>query len=414
MRFPRRFLLALFAVLSLIAAACGSDDAVTAGDAPADAPTVAVTTNILGDVVTNIVGDQLNVVTIMPVGADPHDFQASAQQVAQIGEAQALIVNGAAFEEGLLDVIETAEADGIAVHEAISGVSTIEFGEGGHDDHGHDDEHGDEDHDDEHGDEDHDDEHGDEDHEDEGHEDEEHSDEDHDDEDHDEHGDEDHDDEHGDEEHSDEDHDDHEDEEHSDEDHDEHGDEDHDEHEGHDHSGDDPHFFTDPARMAVAADGIADFLIANVDGVDADALRASADAYIAELNELDAEVSEILSSLTDEQRVLVTNHEVFGYFADNYGFEVVGSVIPSGTTADGANAQALAELAEVISAEGVPAIFADTSSSDELVQTLADEVGDIEVVELFSESLGDADSDGGTYIDMVRANANRIAGALGA
>ena len=386
MRFPRRFLLALFAVLSLIAAACGSDDAVTAGDAPADAPTVAVTTNILGDVVTNIVGDQLNVVTIMPVGADPHDFQASAQQVAQIGEAQALIVNGAAFEEGLLDVIETAEADGIAVHEAISGVSTIEFGEGGHDDHGHDDEHGDEDHDDEHGDEDHDDEH----------------------------GDEDHDDEHGDEEHSDEDHDDHEDEEHSDEDHDEHGDEDHDEHEGHDHSGDDPHFFTDPARMAVAADGIADFLIANVDGVDADALRASADAYIAELNELDAEVSEILSSLTDEQRVLVTNHEVFGYFADNYGFEVVGSVIPSGTTADGANAQALAELAEVISAEGVPAIFADTSSSDELVQTLADEVGDIEVVELFSESLGDADSDGGTYIDMVRANANRIAGALGA
>ena len=166
--------------------------------------------------------------------------------------------------------------------------------------------------------------------------------------------------------------------------------------------------------MAVAADGIADFLIANVDGVDADALRASADAYIAELNELDAEVSEILSSLTDEQRVLVTNHEVFGYFADNYGFEVVGSVIPSGTTADGANAQALAELAEVISAEGVPAIFADTSSSDELVQTLADEVGDIEVVELFSESLGDADSDGGTYIDMVRANANRIAGALGA
>ena len=164
--------------------------------------------------------------------------------------------------------------------------------------------------------------------------------------------------------------------------------------------------------MALAAEGVADFLIANVDGVDADALRANADAYIGELNALDSEVAEMMSALTDEQRVLVTNHEVFGYFADRYDFEVVGAVIPSGSTADGANAQDLAELAEVVEHEGVSAIFADTSSSDELVQTLADEVGDIDVVELFSESLGDADSDGGTYIDMVRANANRIADAL--
>ncbi len=348
-------LLVLFAVMALIAAACGSD-AEVASDAPADAPTVVVTTNILGDVVQNLVGSEMNVVTIMPVGADPHDFQASAQQVAAIGESQAMIVNGEAFEEGLLDVIEQAEADGIPVYEAMSTVSTIEFGEGGHDDH---DDHGDEEHDD--------------------HEDEEHDD------------------------HEDEEHDDHEDEDDEDEEHDDH-----------DHSGADPHFFTDPARMAVAADGIADFLIANVEGIDGDALRTSADAYIAELNSLDSEVEEILASLSDEQRVLVTNHEVFGYFADRYDFEVVGAVIPGGSTADGASAQALAELAEIVQAEGVAAIFSDTSSSDELAQTLADEVGDIDVVELFSESLGDADSDGSTYLDMVRANANRIAAALGA
>ena len=368
MRFPRHAVVALFAMFSLIAAACGSDGAVTASDAPADAPTVVVSTNILGDVVTNIVGDQMNVVTIMPVGADPHDFQASAQQVATIGEAQAMIVNGASFEEGLLDVIETAEDDGVPVHEAISGVSTIEFGEGGHDDH---DDHDDEEHDD-------------------------------------------HDDDHDDEEHADEEHDDHDDEEHADEEHDDHDDEEHDDHEGHDHSGEDPHFFTDPARMAVAADGIAAFLIATVDGIDGDALRSSADAYIGELNALDAEVTETLSGISDEQRVLVTNHEVFGYFADNYGFEVVGTVIPSGSTADGASAQALAELAEVIEHEGVPAIFGDTSSSNELVETLAAEVGDIEIVELFSESLGDTDSEGGTYLEMVRTNASRIAAALGA
>lgn len=380
MRFPIRLAIALLAVFGLVAAACGDDDDTSVGTAPADAPTVVVTTNILGDVVTNLVGDQLNVETIMPVGADPHDFQPSAQQVAAIGEAAVLITNGAAFEEGLVDVIESAEGDGVPVFEAIGAVGTIEFAEGGHDDHS-------------------------EEHEGEDHEGEEHKDED-----------DDHDEEHEGEDHADEgdehkDEDDHEGEDDHDEEHeDEHGDDDHDEHE---HDGDDPHFFTDPARMALAADGIADFLIATVDGIDADALRASADDYIAELEALDADVASILDALPDAQRVLITNHEVFGYFADRYDFEVVGTIIPSGSTLDGTSAQAIAELAEVIEDEGVSAIFSDTSSSDELVQTLAGEVGDVQVVELFTESLGDQDSEGATYLEMVRTNAERIAEALG-
>ncbi|MGZ0175432.1 MAG: metal ABC transporter solute-binding protein, Zn/Mn family [Acidimicrobiales bacterium] len=326
---------ALIAVFSLLAASCGGSDdaAVTTGASQADAvtsaqsderPVVAVTTNILGDVVEQMVGDYVDVVTIMPVGADPHDFQASAQQIAQLGDAAVLIVNGADFEEGLIDVIESVEGDGTPVFEAISAVSTIEFGEGSHDD-GHE---------------------GEEDHDDDGHE------------------------------------------------------------------GADPHFFTDPARMADAAAAILGYLTANLDGVDVDAMHASANEYIAQLESLDTEVAETFANLTDDQRVLVTNHEVFGYFADRYDFEVVGAVIPSGSTADGASAQALAELAELIVAEGVPVIFADSSSSDELVQTLATEVGNIDVVELYSESLGEAGSDGATYIDMVRSNAERIATAL--
>ena len=283
-----------------------------------------------------------------------------------MGDAAVLVVNGAAFEEGLLDVIEGAEEDGVPVFEAIDGVATIEFGE--EDSHAH--EEGEE-HEDE-------DEHA---HE----EGEEHDDDE-----------EKHDDEEGEE------HDDDEDE-HA---HEEEGD-------AHAHDGADPHFFTDPARMAVAAEGIADFLIENVNGIDAEAVRANADDYIGELNALDEELDGIFAGLSDDQRVLITNHEVFGYFADRYDFEVVGAVIPSGSTSDGASGQALAELAEAIEHEGVPAIFGDTSASSELIETLADEVGEIEVVELFSESLGDADSGGGTYTDMVRTNADRIASALG-
>ncbi len=337
-------IVAIMVGLMLVAASCGSSETTSsngaAGQADADRPTVAVTTNILGDVVANLVGDEMNVLTIMPVGADPHDFQASAQQVASLGEADALVANGGDFEEGLLDVIKSSEGDGMAVFEALNAVQAIDFGEKGHDDH-------------------------------------------------------------DDEEHGDEEHDDHGDEEHGDEDHDEHG-----------HDGVDPHFFTDPARMAVAADAIADFLVANVEGVDATALTENAAAYVAELEALDAEVEQTLAAIDSEVRVLVTNHEVFGYFADRYDFEVVGTVIPAGSTADGTSAQALTELAEVIEHEGVGAVFADTSSSDELAETLAAEVGDIGVVELFSESLGEDGSDGSTYIAMVRTNAERIVGAL--
>ncbi|HAB57576.1 MAG TPA: zinc ABC transporter substrate-binding protein, partial [Acidimicrobiaceae bacterium] len=188
---------------------------------------------------------------------------------------------------------------------------------------------------------------------------------------------------------------------------------DHDDHSGHDHSGVDPHFFTDPARMAAAVDGIAAFLIANVAGIDADIVTEAAEAYHEELEALDAEVAALVAGIPAENRVLITNHEVFGYFADRYGFEVAGAIIPGGTTLDGTSAGDLAELAELITNEGVPAIFSDASASDQLAQTLAGEVGGVvQVVELFTESLGDNDSEGATYIDMVRTNATRIAEAL--
>ena len=366
-----RTLFALLAASSLGLWACGDSD--DDGAATGGRPTVVVTTNILGDVVEQLVGGEAEVVVIMPVGADPHDFQASAQQVAQIGEADALIVNGGGFEERLLDVISSAQSDGVPTFEAISAVSTIGFDEVGHDDH---------------------------------------DEEDHDDHEHDDHGDDDHGDEDKEEGHDDHEHDDHGDEDNEEAHHDEHEHE-HDDHEGHDHSGDDPHFFTDPARMAVAAEAMADFLAANLDGVDQAALESASSGYLSELRDLDVEAEAALSSIPADRRVMITNHEVFGYFADRYGFEVVGSIIPSGSTSDAASAGALADLAELIEQEGVPAIFADVSASDELAQTLAGEVGDVAVVELFTESLGSVDSGGGTYLEMVRSNFDRIVSALG-
>lgn len=175
----------------------------------------------------------------------------------------------------------------------------------------------------------------------------------------------------------------------------------------------DPHVFTSPANMVLIAQAIGDRLADEVPALDTPAYRDQVDSYVEELRSLDRETEAVLSVVTDDRRLLVTNHDVFGYFADRYAFEVLGAVIPAGSTLAEPSSQELSELADQIDAAGVPAIFADTSSPTGVADALAGEGTAVEVVELYSESLGAPGSPGGTYIGMVEANAQRIAAALG-
>jgi len=177
--------------------------------------------------------------------------------------------------------------------------------------------------------------------------------------------------------------------------------------------GEDPHLFTDPVRMAAATELIADELVAAIPALDTPAGTARVAAYLAALDELDAEVEEQLAGIPADDRLLVTNHEVFGYFADRYGFEVLGAIIPGGSTLAEPSAAELADLVTVIQEQGVPAVFAEASSPARLADALAAEGADVDVVELYSESLGEPGSPGDSYLGMVRTNAERIAAALG-
>ncbi|MGQ0832253.1 MAG: metal ABC transporter solute-binding protein, Zn/Mn family [Microthrixaceae bacterium] len=177
--------------------------------------------------------------------------------------------------------------------------------------------------------------------------------------------------------------------------------------------GDDPHFFTDPLRMRAAAAHISEALAARVPALDSAEVRRRTAAYLAQLDALDRDVERLLAPVAPQRRLLVTNHEVFAYFADRYGFTIVGSVIPSGTTLAEPSASGLQQLAAAIKRTRVPAIFAETSAPTRLADALAAEGTDVAVVSLYSESLGGSGSDGATYLDMMRTNAARIAAALG-
>ena len=113
------------------------------------------------------------------------------------------------------------------------------------------------------------------------------------------------------------------------------------------------------------------------------------------------------------RRTLVTNHDSFGYFADRYDLRVIGAVIPSLTTSASASAADLEALADVVREQAVPAIFAETTQPTKLADALAAEVGgDVAVVELYTESLGEPGSGADSYVGMLRTDAQRIVAAL--
>jgi ABC-type Zn uptake system ZnuABC Zn-binding protein ZnuA len=173
----------------------------------------------------------------------------------------------------------------------------------------------------------------------------------------------------------------------------------------------DPHVWHSVANVIEMVRNIRDAL-AKADSVNATTYQANADQYIAELEALDAWVFEQVKTLPAERRKLVTTHDTFGYFADRYGFEVVGTVLPSTTEGASPSAQELAALVEAVKAEAVPAVFAENVSSNALLNQVAAEAGVEVVASLYTDALGPPGSEGDTYLKMVRYNVTTIVAAL--
>lgn len=310
-------------VLASCAADAGDDTAATTGDA--DATVVATTTQVgsIAEQVTNCGGGQTQI--LMGAGDDPHQFEASSAQIADMVTADLVVANGLGLESSMERSIDNAVTDGAQLFELAPQLDPLPYGdEGDAHDHAHDHDH----------------------------------------------------------------------------DHD-HGEDDHD----HDHGDYDSHVWLDVSRMADGAELMGQE-IADITGDDA---YLDCGAEVAgDLRGVDAEVEDILADV--EGLRLVTDHDAYGYFADRYGVEISGVVIPGGSTDGEPSSQDLTELTNLLNDEGADALVTSKANTDRLIAALEDETNaDVPVVELYEGAIGEPGSGAETYQDAMLYNANALA-----
>ncbi|GAA3878454.1 zinc ABC transporter substrate-binding protein AztC [Leifsonia kafniensis] len=316
----------------------------SAGSAGGTLKVVATTTQV-ADFTRNILGDTAGVelTQLIKPNQSAHSFDPSVADLAALGQADVLVINGVGLEEWLDDAISasgfhgvTIDSDeGIEIGEDAAGNDTAhsdEAAEATHDDATH----NDATHDDASADSDHD--------------------------------------------------------------------------ETHDHSGGNPHIWTAVANAEKMVGSIAAGL-AQADAAHSDEFEANAAEYTAQLTTLDTWIHANIDAVPAAERLLVSNHDAFGYFTAAYGITYVGSVMPSFDDNAEPSAAAIDKLVALIKKTGVKAVFSEASINPKAADTIASEAqvavysGDDA---LYGDSLGPAGSDGATYITSQLHNVRLI------
>lgn len=171
----------------------------------------------------------------------------------------------------------------------------------------------------------------------------------------------------------------------------------------------DPHVWFDVKNVIAWTKTIQQTLSA-LDPANAETYRANAEAYIRQLEELDAWIVEQVATIPQANRKLVTNHPAFGYLAARYGLEQVGAVYPISPSAE-PSASDIAALEDAIRQHGVPAVFTESTVNPNLAQQVAQDTG-VKLVSLYTDSLGGPGSAVTSYADLMRYDVQAIVDAL--
>jgi len=174
----------------------------------------------------------------------------------------------------------------------------------------------------------------------------------------------------------------------------------------------DPHAWQDVTYTTGMVNVIRDTLVAQ-DPAHAAAYQANATAYMGQLQELDSYIQKQAATLPAERRKLVTNHDALGYFAQRYGFQVIGNALGSvSTEASEPSAAEIAKLTDEIKSAGMPAIFTENIENSAVINQVAQEAGVKVAPPLYTDALGHAGTAGDTYLKMMRYNIDTIVAAL--
>jgi len=313
----RRHLLAGLLTVGLVVSACGATDTTS----PDGTLTIVVTTSVLGDLVQRVTSNvaDVEVEVLMAPGQDPHSFALSAAQASRIQSADLIVINGLGLEEGLLDVIDAAQGEGVPVLEVATAVEPLRLTAP------------------------------------------------------------------------------------------------HDQNNasgGGDTRSLDPHVWLDPLRMREAVSALGG-LLETIDPGRATMWSDRANTVGVELLDLHEQILGIVAELPPEKRILISNHEALGAFADRYGFEIVATVIPSASTTADPSARDLEFLVAQIEEHNVSAVFAETTARSDVLESVVADLGrPVEIVELYTGALGPEGSAAQTYASMMLSNARLIVDGL--
>lgn len=302
---PIRKILPSIILISLVISGCGKS---TPTDLNSDLSVVA-TTSIVGDVVSQVGGELIDLTVLFPPGTDPHTFEPRPKDIAALSNADVVIIHGLGLEETLQSTLD-ANVQGELV-QAAEGVPVLEFGEDGHAD---------------------------------------------------------------------------------------------------EHGSGDPHTWTDPNNVIIWTQNIAAAL-SKTDPANAQTYQTNAEAYIAELHDLDGWIRAQVETIPVGQRQLVTDHSSFGYFAHEYGFEQVGLVVAALSTNAAPSAKQIADLMDAIKSHNVPAIFVGNTVNSTLAEQIARDTN-TKVVFVYTGSLSEPGGEADSYIKFMRYNVNAIVEVL--
>lgn len=271
---------------------------------------VVASTNILGDVVVQVGGEAIQVIDLLPLGADPHSFVPTPKDLVALTDAHIIFVNGLGLEASLEIILRSLDGK-IPVISVNAGVETLTFGAGAED---------------------------------------------------------------------------------------------------HDHGDADPHTWFRIRAVRQWVENMAQSLTA-LDPAHGALYAANAQAYQQELADLEVELAALAAQVPPAQRKLVTDHDSLAYLAADYGFQVVGTVIPTLSTSASPSATDLARLQDQIRQEVVTAIFVGNTVNPALAQQIARDTG-VRVVPIYTGSLSPPDGPAPTYVDFMRHNMSTIVSEL--